>query len=199
MESPQKKVILIIAGDFVDDYEVMVPFQVFTLIGHDVHVVSPNKKKGDKIKTAIHDFEGDQTFTEKLGHNFILTFDFDDVKAENYDALYLSGGRAPEYLRLNPKVIEITKYFLDHDKLLASVCHGAQILVATGSLKGKHLTCFSGVSPEVKLAGGIYHKMAPDNIYSDGNLISTVSWMGQPALLKLFLTKLGTGFCKIDV
>jgi len=196
MESPQTKKILMIAGDFVDDYEVMVPFQILTMAGHEVHVVSPDKKKGDKIKTAIHDEEGDQTFSEKRGHNFTLTADFDSVNVEDYDGLYLPGGRAPEFLRLNSRVIEITKHFLEKDKPLAAICHGVQILTATGSLKDRFLTCYEAVAPEVKLAGGNFTKLEPENASTDGNLVTGVSWPGHPALLKLFLSKLGTGFCK---
>jgi len=196
MEPSSQKKILMIVGDFVDDYEVMVPFQILQMAGHEVHAASPDKKKGDKIKTAIHDFEGDQTFTEKRGHNFVLTADFDSVKPEDYDGLYLPGGRAPEFLRLNKKVIEITKHFLEKDKPLAAICHGIQILTATGSLKGRYLTCFEPVSVEVKLAGGNFNKMEDENAATDGNLVTGVSWPGHPAVLKLFLGKLGTGFTK---
>lgn len=196
MEPPQKKRILIITGDFVDDYEVMTPFQILTLAGHEVFAVCPNKKKGDKVKTAIHDFEGDQTFSEKQGHNFELNADFDSVKAEEYDALYLPGGRAPEYLRLDKKVIEITKHFLENDKPLAAICHGVQILVATGALKDKFVTCYEGVVPEVKLAEANYVKVDIENATNDGNLVTAVSWPAHPAFLKLFLSRLGTGFCK---
>ena len=95
------KSILMIVGDFAEDYETMVPFQMLDLTGHEVHAVCPEKEAGDTIKTAIHDFEGDQTYTEKPGHNFALNATFDEVDAADYDALCLPGGRAPEYLRLN--------------------------------------------------------------------------------------------------
>ena len=197
MELPKKKKILMITGDFNEDYEVMVPYQIFTLAGHEVSIVSPGKKKGDKIKTAVHDAsEEEQQFTERRGHNVTLTYDFDSVKPDQFDGLYLPGGRAPEFLRLNSKVVEIAKYFLDNNKPTASICHGIQILVATKSLKDKYVTCYEGASPEVKLAGGHYTKLESENVTSDGNLVTGVDYKGHPALLKLFLSKLETGFCK---
>src|SRR5215467_1385615 len=99
------KIILMLVGDYVEDYEVMVPFQALLMVGHHVDAVCPGKKAGDKVRTAIHDFEGDQTYSEKPGHNFALNATFADVKPESYDALVLPGGRAPEYLRLNDDVL----------------------------------------------------------------------------------------------
>src|SRR5438105_4569734 len=93
--------ILMLVGDFVEDYEVMVPFQALQVAGHQVDAVCPDRKAGESVRTAIHDFEGDQTYTEKRGHNFKLNATFSQVKAKDYDALVIPGGRAPEYLRLN--------------------------------------------------------------------------------------------------
>ena len=101
------KKILMLVGDFVEDYEVMVPFQALTAIGHTVHAVCPDKKAGEVVRTAVHDFEGDQTYSEKPGHNFSLNATFDEVVAEEYDALVVPGGRAPEYIRLNPRVLDM--------------------------------------------------------------------------------------------
>src|SRR6187551_2085819 len=131
------KKILLIAGDFVEDYEVMVPFQTLLTVGHDVHAVCPNKQAGETVATAIHDFEGHQTYSEKPGHAFRLNATFDDVKPEDYDALVLPGGRAPEYLRLDHRVLEIVRHFATKEKPIASICHGLQILVAAGVVGGR--------------------------------------------------------------
>ena len=101
------KKILMLVGDFVEDYEVMVPFQALLAVGHEVHAVCPDKAAGESVRTAIHDFEGDQTYSEKPGHNFALNATFDDIDETEYDALVIPGGRAPEYIRLNPRVLEI--------------------------------------------------------------------------------------------
>lgn len=194
MEGFKKKQILMLVGDFVEDYEVMVPFQMLLMVGHEVHAVCPEKKKGDTIKTAIHDFEGDQTYTEKPGHRFALNHDFDAVDPKNYDALVLPGGRAPEYLRLNKKVIEITNHFLDADKPVAAICHGIQILTATGKLKGKCLTCYPAVSTEVGLSGGTYKEIPVDKAVTDGKLVTAPAWPAHPDWIAQFLKVLGTKF-----
>lgn len=196
MEPPLKQRILIIAGDFVEDYELMIPYQAFIMVGHDVHVVCPEKVKGDTIKTAIHDFEGDQTYTEKRGHNFTINMDFNPVRGEDYDALYLPGGRAPEYLRLNQRVIEIIKHFLEKDKPVGALCHGIQLLTATELIKGKKVTCYPACSPEVALAQAEYQDIGFEDAYADGNLVTGKAWTSQPKFLQLFLERLGSGFCK---
>jgi len=196
MEPPQKRKILIIAGDFVEDYEIMVPYQAFLMVGHDVHVVSPGKAKGSTIKTAIHDFEGDQTYTEKRGHNFIINEDFELIRGEDYDGLYLPGGRAPEFLRLNQKVLDITKFFLEKEKPLAAICHGIQILTATNSLKDKKITCYPAVAPEVTLAQAHYQDVSFEDAVVDGNIVTAKAWTAQPKFCQLFLERLGSGFCK---
>ena len=145
--------ILVLAGDFVEDYEIMVPFQALQMVGHRVDAVCPGKKKGDQVRTAIHDFEGDQTYTEKRGHNFTLNATFDEVDPASYDALVVPGGRAPEYLRLNPKVLELVRHFDKEDKPIAALCHGPQILAAAGVLKGRKVNCYPACAPEVGLAG----------------------------------------------
>jgi protease I len=190
----KKKNILILAGDFVEDYEMMCPYQMLCMVGHEVHVVCPGKKKGDSIKTAIHDFEGDQTYTEKKGHNFTLNYNFDDVKAENYDALLIPGGRAPEYLRLNSTVISITQHFLNANKPLAAICHGIQILTATGLIKGRTLTCYPACSTEVTLAGAIYKEVEVSKAVVDGNLVTAPAWPAHPEWVGEFLKVLGTKF-----
>ena len=186
------KKILQLVGDFVEDYEVMVPFQALTMVGHTVHAVCPGKKAGDKIRTAVHDFEGDQTYSEKPGHNFALNATFDDVKAEDYDALLISGGRAPEYIRLNDRVIKIVKHFAEADKPIAAVCHGTQVLTAADVVKGKKCTAYPAVGPEVKAAGGEWVAVPVDKAIVDGNLVTAPAWPAHPEWLAKFLQVLGT-------
>ncbi|BAK98949.1 peptidase C56 family protein [Oscillibacter valericigenes Sjm18-20] len=182
--------VLMLAGDFSEDYEVMVPFQTLETLGIKVDVVCPGKKAGQKIKTAIHDFEGDQTFAERQGHGFTLTADFENINPGVYSGLYITGGRAPEYLRLNPKVLNITRYFAAHGRPLASICHGAQILTAADIVQGKRLTAYEALEPEVKLAGGIFCRVKPDEAVEDGMLVTAPTWMRHPAILKRFLLKI---------
>jgi len=186
------KKILQLVGDFVEDYEVMVPFQALTMVGHVVHVVCPGKKAGDKVRTAVHDFEGDQTYSEKPGHNFALNATFDEVKAEDYDALLISGGRAPEYIRLNPRLIEMVKHFAKAGKPIAAVCHGAQVLTAADVVKGKKCTAYPAVGPDVKAAGGEWVGVAVDKAVVDGNLVTAPAWPAHPVWLAEFLKVLGT-------
>jgi protease I len=186
---PQKK-ILIIAGDYVEDYEVMVPFQALQMVGHRVDAACPGKKTGESVRTAIHDFEGDQTYSEKRGHNFTLNATFDEVHPESYDALVLPGGRAPEYLRLNPRVLEIVRHFAETNKPIAAICHAAQLLAAAGVLKGRRCSCYPAVAPEVVAAGGTYADVAIDQACVDGNLVSAPAWPAHPAWLAAFLVVL---------
>lgn len=185
------KRVLIITGDFTEDYETMVPFQAMEMVGIKVDAVSPGKKAGDTIKTAIHDFEGDQTYTEKPGHKFALTADFNEVDFDDYDGLFLTGGRCPEYLRLDTKVISLVKCFVRSGKPVASICHGAQILTAADVLRGRTLTAYPAVSPEIILAGGNYIETEPDDVVVDGNLITSPAWPGNTALLKAFIYAVG--------
>ena len=187
-----RKNILMIVGDYVEDYEVMVPFQALLMVGHTVHAVCPGKKSGDSIRTAIHDFEGDQTYSEKRGHNFSLNANFDAIKAEEYDALVIPGGRAPEYLRLNPRVLEIVRHFANANKPIATLCHGAQLLSAAQVLKGKKVSCYPACSPEVTLAGSQFADVAMTEAVVDGNLVTGPAWPAHPAWLAQFLGVLGT-------
>jgi protease I len=194
MEGFKKKKILFLVGDFVEDYEAMVPYQMCLMVGHEPHTVCPDKKKGDNVKTAVHEFEGDQTYSEKRGHNFAITHAFADINPEDYDALVIPGGRSPEYLRLNPRVIEVTKHFLEKNKPLAVICHGIQILTATGAIKGRTMTCYPAVSPEVELAGATYKKVEIDEAVVDGNLVTSPAWPGHPKWMAKFFEVLGTTF-----
>jgi len=186
------KKILMLVGDYAEDYETMVPFQALQMVGHVVHAACPDKKAGQSVRTAIHDFEGDQTYSEKPGHNFALNADFAAVRAEDYDALLIPGGRAPEYLRLNAKVIELVKAFDAAKKPIAAVCHGAQLLAAAGVLKGRSCSAYPACGPEVKLAGGEYVDIPVDAAHVDGNLVSAPAWPAHPAWLAKFLEVLGT-------
>src|SRR5246127_1164191 len=163
------KKILFLVGDFAEDYEVLVPFQALMALGHIVHAVCPGKKVGEKIKTAIHDFEGDQTYSEKRGHDFVLNASFADVRAEDYDALMIAGGRAPEYLRLNRRLIDIVRAFAEEDKPIAAICHAAQILAAADVIRGRRVSGYAACAPEVRMAGGEYVETAPDGAIRDGN------------------------------
>src|SRR5215469_5777255 len=187
-----RKNILMLVGDYVEDYEVMVPFQALLMVGHNVHAVCPGKKSGEVVRTAIHDFEGDQTYSEKRGHNFALNATFDDVQPESYDALVIPGGRAPEYIRLNPRVLEIVRHFSNAKKPIAALCHGAQVLAAANVLQGKKCSCYPAVSPEVTAAGGTFADIAMNEAVADGNLVTGSAWPAHPAWLSKFLTILGT-------
>jgi deglycase len=186
------KKILMLVGDFVEDYEVMVPFQALLMVGHTVHAVCPGKKAGDKVRTAVHDFEGDQTYSEKPGHNFALNATFADVRADAYDALVLPGGRAPEYLRLDKDVLSIVRHFAATKKPIAAICHGVQLLTAAGVVEGRGLTAYPACGPEVSLAGGRFVSMAADHANVDGNLVTAPAWPAHPAWLAAFLKVLGT-------
>ncbi|CUS77980.1 protease I [Candidatus Kryptonium thompsonii] len=188
---PGKKILMLV-GDFVEDYEVMVPFQALQMVGHTVHAVCPGKKAGEKVRTAVHDFEGDQTYSEKPGHNFTLNATFDNIKPEEYDALVIPGGRAPEYIRMNEKVLEIVRHFAENNKPIAAVCHGAQVLTAAGVVKGKKINAYPAVGPEVKVAGGEYVELPWDKAIVDGNIVTAPAWPAHPEWLAKFLELLGT-------
>jgi protease I len=187
------KKILMLVGDFVEDYEVMVPFQMLLMLGHQVHAVCPDKKAGETVATAIHDFEGDQTYSEKRGHNFRLNFTFDQVDEKSYDALVIPGGRAPEYLRLNERVLAIVRHFGATNKPIAAICHGAQLLAPAGILKGRHCSAYPACKPEIEMAGGTFvpPNQTFDNAHIDGRLVSAPAWPAHPAWIRAFLEVLG--------
>ncbi len=184
--------ILMLAGDFVEDYEIMVPFQALLAVGHRVEAVCPGKRAGDKVRTAIHDFEGDQTYSEKPGHNFTLNATFDEVQEQDYDALVIPGGRAPEYIRLNPRVLEIVRHFAQAGKPIAAICHGAQVLAAAGVLEGKQCSAYPACGPDVTRAGGRYADIAVDDAVVDGVLVTAPAWPAHPKWIAAFLQVLGT-------
>jgi protease I len=182
--------ILMITGDFTEDYETMVPFQTLLACGHSVDAVCPGKTAGQTVKTAIHDFEGDQTYSEKPGHNFALNADFDAVDVESYDALVVPGGRAPEYLRLNPAVLAMVQHFFAANKPVAAICHGAQLLAAAGVLKGRTCSAYPACSYEVTAAGGSYAEIAVTEAVTDGNLVTAPAWPAHPAWMAQFMALL---------
>ena len=176
--------LLMLVGDYVEDYEVMVPFQALQMVGHAVHAVCPDKKSGQYVRTAIHDFEGDQTYSEKRGHNFVLNATFSEVRnLDDYSGLVIPGGRAPEYLRLNPKVLDIVRYFSEADKPIASLCHGGQILAAARVISGKRVNAYPACAPEVELAGGTFVPLQMTEAIVDGNLVTGPAWPAHPAWL----------------
>jgi protease I len=186
------KKILMLVGDYVEDYEVMVPFQMLQMVGHTVYAVCPKKRSGDIVRTAIHDFEGDQTYSEKRGHNFMLNASFDEVKENEYDALVIPGGRAPEYIRLDKRVLEIVRHFATADKPIAAICHGAQVLAAAGVLKGKSCSCYPACSPDVISAGGSFEDIGMTEAHTCGKLVTAPAWPAHPAWMSQFLKVLGT-------
>ena len=184
--------ILMLVGDFVEDYEVMVPFQALQAVGHQVDAVCPDKSAGDAVRTAIHDFEGDQTYSEKPGHNFALNASFSAVNPADYDALVIPGGRAPEYLRLDDRVLQLVRAIRDADKPIAAICHGVQILVAAGVLEGKQCSAYPACAPEVRISGGTYADINVDQAVTDGKLVTAPAWPAHPNWLAQCLAVLGT-------
>lgn len=186
------KNILMLVGDFVEDYEVMVPFQALQMVGHTVHAVCPDKRSGQSVRTAIHDFEGDQTYSEKPGHAFTLNATFADIRPEDYDALVIPGGRAPEYIRLNADVIRIVQHFAQANKPIAAICHGAQLLAAAQVIRGKRCSAYPACAPEVTAAGAEYVDLPVTEAIADGNLVTAPAWPAHPRWLAEFLDVLGT-------
>lgn len=188
------KKILMLVGDYVEDYEVMVPFQMLLMVGHTVHAVCPGRKAGEQVRTAVHDFEGDQTYSEKRGHNFTLNATFDDVRAQDYDGLVIPGGRAPEYIRLNEKVLEIVRHFSEACKPIASICHGQQVLVAAGVVEGRVCTAYPAVKPDLVRSGAKWAEVNEtfSNAHVDGNLVTAPAWPAHPEWMRKFLDLLGT-------
>jgi protease I len=186
------KKILMLVGDFVEDYEVMVPFQALLMVGHTVHAVCPDKKAGEIVRTAVHDFEGDQTYSEKPGHNFTLNASFSEIRAADYDALVIPGGRAPEYIRLNQAVIDMVRHFAQTGKPIASICHGAQLLAAADVIRQKSCSSYPAVGPDVTRAGGKFVDIPVDQAHVDGNLVTAPAWPAHPKWLAEFLRVLGT-------
>ena len=186
------KKILMLVGDFGEDYEMMVPFQALQAVGHVVHAACPGKRSGEKVRTAIHDFEGDQTYSEKRGHDFTLNATYAEVRPQDYDALLIPGGRAPEYLRLDRTVLATVRHFSEARKPIAAICHGAQLLAAAGVIKDKKVSAYPACAPEVRLAGGEYLDVPVDRAVVDGMLVTAPAWPAHPDWIAKFLDVLGT-------
>lgn len=187
-----KKKILMIVGDYVEDYEVMVPFQALQMVGHVIHVVCPDKEESEHVVTAIHEFGNEDTYTEKIGHCFELNMSFDDVDITDYDALIIPGGRAPEYLRVNEEVLEMVKYFNDENKPIVAISHGVQILISADVIDGKKCTGYPTLEIDISNAGGIWIDADDSNAIVDDNLITAQTWDANTELLAKFLEMLGT-------
>jgi protease I len=183
--------LLLLAGDYVEDYEIMVPFQALAMVGFAVDAVCPGKRAGEKVRTSVHDFEGDQTYSEKRGHDFTLNATFDAVEPAHYVGLVIPGGRAPEYLRLNERLLAIVRHFFEHRKPVAAICHGVQILSAAGVLRGRTCTAYPACGPEVRLAGGTYAEVPVTEAHVDENLVTAPAWPAHPRWLAEFLKVLG--------
>jgi len=183
--------ILMLVGDYVEDYEVMVPFQALTMVGCDVHAACPDKNSGDIVRTSVHDFEGDQTYSEKRGHNFRLNTSWSNVEPADYAGLVIPGGRAPEYIRLNERVLQIVRRFAEQNKPIAAICHGLQVLTAAGVVRGKKCTAYPACGPEITLAGGTYCEVPIDGVQVDGTLVTAPAWPAHPTWLAAFLKVLG--------
>ena len=186
-----EKRLLLLAGDFVEDYEIMVPFQALQAVGYVVEAVCPEKQSGETVRTAVHDFEGDQTYTEKPGHNFTLNATFSDVDPAEYAGLVVPGGRAPEYLRLDERVLDVVRHFAEAKKPIAAICHGLQVLAAAGVLEGRSCTAYPACGPEVRSSGGEYIELPPDEVHVDGNLVTAPAWSAHPRWIAAFLDVLG--------
>jgi protease I len=191
---PGKK-ILMLTGEFTEEYEIFVYQQAMEAVGHTVHVICPDKKAGDLIKTSLHDFEGDQTYTEKMGHYFTINKTFAEAEANpaQYDAVYCAGGRGPEYIRTDKRVQGIVRHFHEAKKPIFTICHGVQILIAVdGVVRGKKVAALGACAPEVELAGGTYIDVAPTEAYVDGTMVSAKGWTGLAAFIRECLKVLGT-------
>ncbi|CQH51994.1 PfpI family protease [Halobacterium hubeiense] len=182
------KNLLMVVGDFGEDLEIVVPFQALQAVGHEVDAVCPEKEAGEKVKTAIHDFRGDQTYLEERGHDFELTATLAEVDPADYDGLVVPGGRAPEYLRTYDEVIETVQHFFEADKPVATLCHGPQILAAAGVLDGYEMTSYPAVRAECERAGCTW----VDEVTTDGNLVTAQAWPDHPEWISQFLDLLGT-------
>ncbi len=187
------KKILMLTGEFTEEYEIFVFQQAMEAVGHTVHVICPDKNAGDVIKTSLHDFEGDQTYTEKLGHNFVINKTFSEVRPEQYDAVYCAGGRGPEYIRTDERIQAIVRHFHETDKPIFTICHGVQILVAVdGVVRGKKVGALGACEPEVRLAGGTYIDLSPTEALVDGKMVSAKGWTALAAFMRECLNVLGT-------
>jgi protease I len=189
---PGKKILMLV-GDFTEEYEIFVFHQGMEAVGHHVDIVCPDKKAGQILHTSLHDFEGHQTYTEKLGHIHHVTKTFAKVDPADYDAVYIAGGRGPEYIRIDKRVQKIIRHFHENDKPIFTICHGAQVLIAVPeSIKGRRIAALQYCEPEVTIAGGIYVDVPPKGAHVDGKIVSAKGWTGLAAFMRECLKVLGT-------
>ena len=189
------KKILMLTGDFTEEYEIFVFQQGMEAVGHTVHVICPDKKAGDILRTSLHDFEGDQTYTEKLGHNFTINKTFSEAEAQldQYHAVYCAGGRGPEYIRTDKRLQAIVRHFHEAQKPIFTICHGVQILIAVdGVVRGKSVGALGACEPEVTLAGGTYVDLSPTDVHVDGTMVSAKGWTALAAFMRECMKVLGT-------
>ncbi|HET7715423.1 MAG TPA: DJ-1/PfpI family protein [Bauldia sp.] len=194
------KKILMLVGDFTEEYEIFVFDQAMEAVGHEVDIVCPDKKAGELLHTSLHDFEGHQTYTEKLGHIHHVTKTFSKVDPADYDAVYIAGGRGPEYIRIDKRVQSILRHFHEHDKPIFTICHGVQVLMAVPeSIRGKRVAGLQYCEPEVTAVGGVYVDVPPTGAHVDGKLVSAKGWTGLAAFMRECLKVLGTEIHHGDV
>jgi len=189
-----EKRILMLVGDFVEDYEAMVPLQILQLMGLQVDAACPDKRAGDSVATAVHDFEGQQTYSEKRGHNFLVTVDWQEVRVSNYEGLVIPGGRSPEYLRLNEKVLAIVREFAQAEKPIAATCHAGYVLTAAEVVAGRRCQAYPTLKPELEQAGAVWDQPSEglDSVCVDGNLVTAPAWPANAVWMREFLRLLGT-------
>uniref|UniRef100_A0A9I9DGC1 DJ-1/PfpI domain-containing protein n=1 Tax=Cucumis melo TaxID=3656 RepID=A0A9I9DGC1_CUCME len=192
MAQSKSKSVLLLCGDFMEDYEAMVPFQALLAYGVSVDAVCPGKKAGDICRTAVHESLGHQTYSESRGHNFALNATFDEIDFDKYDGLVIPGGRAPEYLAINSSVQSLVRKFSESGKPIATVCHGQLILAAAGLVRGRKCTAYPPVGPVLAAAGASW--IEPESLAAcaiDGNLITAATYESHPQYIQLFVKALG--------
>jgi protease I len=171
--------ILIVTGDGGESYETWFAVHRFQEAGYETRVAAPSKKR---MHLVMHDFEpGWDTYKEGPGYVMESDLTFDDVVVGDYEAVLCIGGRAPEYLRNDPRVLAILREFDQQKKWIFAICHGVQLVAAAGLLKGKTVTCYEHVRLEAEAAGGRY--VAREAV-RDGRLVSSPTWREHPAFYR---------------
>lgn len=175
------KKILIVTGDGGESYETLYAKHRFEEAGYEAIIAAPSKKL---LNLVMHDFEpGWDTYVERKGYYLESDIAISDVNADDFDAILIIGGRAPEYLRNDPKVIELVQTFDQQKKFIFSICHGIQVLVAARLVKDKNLTCYEHVRFEVESCGGTF--IGKDEAVRDGRIVSGQTWQSHPDFYRL--------------
>lgn len=163
--------VLILAGDAAEDLEVMYVKYRLAEAGHEAHVSAPTTRP---IKLVVHDFEeGFDTYVERPGRACPVDVPFASVDPSDYAAIVIPGGRAPEFIRVDPEVRRIVVHFFAEDKPVGTLCHGPQVPAALGLLQGRRSSGFPPLAPDIELAGGEYVDGAA---VVDGNMVSCRGW-----------------------